>query len=59
MDLVTLDFVNKTVPKKILYNETTSSYPARPVGVPNGMVTYSGPAEPTDWLDLDDWLDWS
>jgi hypothetical protein len=57
MDLVTLEFVNKTGLKKIIYNPATSSYAARPAGVPAGMVIYQGPVEPTDWLDEDDWFD--
>jgi hypothetical protein len=57
MDVATLDFVNKTGLKRIVYNTTTSSYPARPSGVAGGMVEYIGPVEPTDWLDDDTWID--
>lgn len=43
------------LPRVVLYDEGTDSYPARP-DVPNGMVTYKGPVAPADWMSLDDWL---
>ena len=36
---------------------TGTAYPARPAGVPGGLVLYKGPAQPTDWLELDEWVD--
>lgn len=34
-----------------------SAYPARPAGVPAGLVEYIGPIEPLDWLTGDTWVE--
>lgn len=47
------------VPVVVLYNTTSSSYPARPAGVPAGYVTYKGPVAPTDAQRPDTWEDTS
>jgi hypothetical protein len=33
-----------------------SAYPARPPGVPAGLVRYVGPSQPSDWLSGDEWV---
>jgi hypothetical protein len=43
----------------LVYNTNTTSYPARPAGVPAGRVTYKGPVAPTDAIAPDTWEDTS
>jgi len=35
----------------------SGAYPARPAGVPGGLVKYIGPVQPSDWLANDAWVD--
>lgn len=42
---------------RVIYNFTTSAYPARPSGIAAGLVEYIGPTTPTDWLTYDTWVD--
>jgi hypothetical protein len=44
-------------PILLIYNTGTSSYPARPAGVPAGRVTYKGPVAPSDAIAPDTWED--
>lgn len=46
-------------PVLLIYNTGSSSYPARPSGVPAGRVTYKGPVAPTDAVAPDTWEDTS
>lgn len=41
---------------RIVYNTSSSSYPARPSGVPAGYAEYVGPVQPTTWVDGDTWV---
>lgn len=53
-DTITINsLTDPSVPRRLLHNGT--AYPARPAGVPAGMVDYIGPTEPTDWLLGDIW----
>lgn len=36
---------------------TGITYPARPLGVPAGLVEYVGPTEPVDWQTGDTWVE--
>lgn len=46
-----------SVTNRVIYNYTTTSYPARPTGAVAGMVEYIGPVQPSDWVDGDTWVD--
>jgi hypothetical protein len=46
-----------SVVNRVIYNYTSSAYPARPSGAAAGFVEYIGPVTPTDWVDGDTWVD--